>query len=277
MARPYLTKSYANISLDTSHLEEKGILLIKLEREEAANALYPQMIEDLCFLLSESDRDPKMRAIILTGTGRHFCAGGDIKAMQEKSGMFEGEPFELMERYQFGIQQIPRVIENMQTPLIAAVNGSAIGAGLDISCMCDMRLASDSARFGETFVKIGLVPGDAGTFFLQRVVGYAKAMELTLTGRIIDAKEAEKIGLVHKLVDKTKIVEEAFALAEKIAENAPMATKLAKKALRHGYRQSLTEQLDLMAIYQGVAQNSMDHMEALKAKFDKREPVFKGK
>ena len=178
-----------------------GVLEIKLNRPEASNAFTIDMIDELCSCLKTADNDPAVRAIIITGEGKNFCAGGDIKSMVNKSEMFSGDPNQLRKNYMYGIQQIPQTMEQIETPVIAAINGAAIGAGLDFCCMCDIRIAAEDAKFGETFVKLGLIPGDGGAFFLQRVVGYSKAIELTLTGDVIDAACGQLAGQVQ---DKTK-------------------------------------------------------------------------
>ena len=172
------------------------IAKITLNRPESSNALDEEMIEELTSALTDLDIDNNIRCILLTGAGKHFCAGGDVKKMLNKEGMFAGEPNELRERYKRGIQQIPLTFERLSTPVVAVVNGAAIGAGLDLACMCDIRVSSTRAKFGETFAKLGLIPGDGGMWFLQRVVGYSKAVEMTLTANIYDSEEALKMNLV---------------------------------------------------------------------------------
>ena len=155
---------------------KQGIQLLTLNLPEKRNPLNDQTIVELVDALKIADRDPKVRVILLTGAGKGFSSGGDIKAMRDRIEMFAGESYELKERYQVGIQQIPLTIEAMATPIIALVNGAAIGAGCDLACMCDLRLGTKQAKFGETFAKLGLVPGDGGTYFLPRVVGYARSL-----------------------------------------------------------------------------------------------------
>jgi 2-(1,2-epoxy-1,2-dihydrophenyl)acetyl-CoA isomerase len=168
-------------------------------------------------------------------------------------------------------------MEFIETPVIAAINGAAIGAGLDFSCMCDVRICSDKAKFGETFVKLGLIPGDGGAFFLQRVVGYPKAMELTLTGDVINADEALDIGLVMKSVAPESLMEEAVILATKVAKNAPVAVRYSKKLIRQAYHDRISSHLESAAVYQGVAQRTSDHFEGVCALLEKRSAKFEGR
>ncbi|TDJ04977.1 MAG: 3-hxdroxyacyl-CoA dehydrogenase [Deltaproteobacteria bacterium] len=247
-----------------THLEvkkEDNFLWLTFNLPEKRNAITLSMVESLVTVLNEADWDPEIKVIILTGQGSAFCAGGDIKAMKEKSGMFAGSSEELRQIYMNGIQRIPRSIESLQTPIIAMVNGPAIGAGLDIACMCDLRVASSKALFGETFAKIGLVPGDGGTFFLPRVVGYAKAMEMSLTARVYTAIEALEMGLLSSLTSESELEAVTRSLAEKIAENSFTALTMIKKGLR-GAR-DLDTQLDLMAAFQGITQRTQDHFDRL--------------
>lgn len=252
-------------------------LWITLNNPEQSNAITTDMIEVLCSTLKQADFDPEIRVIILTGEGKNFCSGGDLKAMTEKSGMFAGEANELRMRYMHGIQQIPKTIEDVSTPIIAMVNGAAIGAGCDLAMMCDLRVGAASTKFGETFAKIGLVPGDGGTFFLQRVVGYAKAMEMTLTASIYEGQVAKDFGLLNILTDESNLRAETEKLATKIAANAPIAQSMAKKALKISYLHDLNTSLDLLASFQGISQRTEDHFEALDAAKTKRPSNFKSK
>ena len=277
MERPeFLQEDFTDLETDWQPDGEAAVLLVRLNRPDAANAYTPELVTSLCRVLRLADADQAVRCIVLTGAGRSFCAGGDLKNMEKGDGMFAGEPDELRRRYRSGIQEIPRTFEYLETPVVAAVNGAAIGAGLDLACMCDLRIASDKARFGETFVRLGLIPGDAGTFYLQRVVGYAKAMELTLTGRVIDAGQALQAGLVNEVVAPATVQSRAIAVAAEIAANAPLAVALAKRGVMHGYHQSAREQLDMMAVYQGVAQTTADHREGVRAFLEKRPATFRG-
>lgn len=248
-----------------------------MNNPEQSNAITLEMVDSFCKVLKYADFDPGIRVIIVTGEGKNFCSGGDVKAMQDKTGMFQGESNELRMRYIHGIQQIPKTIEDLSTPIIAMVNGAAIGAGCDLAMMCDLRIGTSTTKFGETFTKIGLVPGDGGTFFVQRVVGYAKAMEMTLTGDLYEGQKAKDFGLMNFLVDDFQLTAETEKLAVRIANNAPVAQQMAKKAMKVSYLHDLQTSLDLLAAFQGITQRTQDHFEALEAVKAKRTPEFKGK
>jgi len=259
-------------------LQQKGHQLwLTLNNPEQSNAITLEMVDSLCKVLKHADFDANIRVIILSGEGKNFCSGGDVKAMSEKTGMFQGESNELRMRYMHGIQQIPKTIEDLSTPVIAMVNGAAIGAGCDLAMMCDLRIGTASTKFGETFTKIGLIPGDGGTFFLQRVVGYAKAMEMTLTADLYEGQKAKDFGLMNFLVEDSQLSLETEKLATKIANNAPVAQQMAKKAMKISYLHDLQTSLDLLAAFQGITQRTQDHFEALEAVKAKRAVDFKAR
>ena len=245
------------------HHIDGPIATITLDRPEARNAYSEAMCEQLCAALLASEADPQVRCTIVTGAGAAFHAGGDVKAMRERSGMFAGDPAELRQRYQRGIQAVPRTIAQCQKPLLAAINGPAIGAGLDLACMCDLRLAARSAQLGSTFVRVGLVPGDGGAFFLARVVGFPRALELMLTGRVVDADEALRLGLVHEVTAPEQLLARTRELALQIAAHPPMAVQLTKRAAYASWQQDQATALELAATYQGIVQNLPDHTRAL--------------
>lgn len=252
------------------------VLTLTLDRPDARNAYSQAMVDSILSALARAERDPQVRCVILTGAGSAFSAGGDLKLMRQQQGMFTGPPVELAQRYRQTIQQIPRALEEFPKPLVAAINGPAIGAGLDLACMCDLRVCSEKARFGETFVKVGLVPGDGGAYLLARVVGVAHTMELALTGDVIDAQRALQIGLVSRVVPHDELLEAAGALAARIAANAPLAVGLTRRAILQAHRQTLPQALDTAAAYQGMVQNTRDHLEAVDAILGRREPDFQG-
>ncbi len=263
-----------------SHLKValKGSQLwITLNNPEQSNAISYEMTESLISVLKYADFDPQVRVIVITGEGKNFCAGGDVKAMENKTGMFQGESNELRMRYMSGIQQIPKCIEDLSTPVIAMLNGAAIGAGCDLAMMCDLRIGTASSKFGETFVKLGLVPGDGGSFFLQRVIGFSKAMQMSLTGDLVVGEEAYRWGLLNYFVNETDLVSETEKLADKIVGNAPVAVQMTKKTMKQAYLNDLHSVLDLAAAYQGITQRTADHFEALQAIKDKKTPAFQGK
>jgi 2-(1,2-epoxy-1,2-dihydrophenyl)acetyl-CoA isomerase len=270
--KDYINEEYKDLLVEM----DLPLLWVTLNRPQCSNAFSDEMITELCHLLREADWDDDVRVIILTGAGKTFCAGGDVKAMEEKTGMFAGDPEGLMRRYTRGIQQIPLTIEALHTPLVAMVNGAAIGAGCDLACMCDIRVGCGHSRFGETFAKLALVPGDGGTFFLQRVVGYAKAMELSLTGRIVPADEALTLGLLNHMVEVDALKEETNKLARSIAANSPVAVSMIKKAIRLARTAEISGHLDLLAAFQGITQRTEDHFERVRALKEKRQPHFRG-
>jgi 2-(1,2-epoxy-1,2-dihydrophenyl)acetyl-CoA isomerase len=251
-------------------------LWVTLNNPDQMNAISNEMIDSLTRVMGHADFDPQIRVVVLTGSGKSFCAGGDIKAMEEKSGMFAGESNELRSRYQHGIQRIPQCFDNLSVPVIALVNGPAIGAGCDLSMMCDLRVGGSKARFAETFTRMGLVPGDGGTFFLQRVIGYGKAMQMFLTAQSFEGKAALDFGLLNFLFEDSEVVSETEKLAEKICGLAPVALQLTKKAMRASYLHDLQTSLDMLASFQGIAQRTNDHFEAIKSFKEKRDPNFSG-
>lgn len=256
-------------------VEQKGhALWITLNRPEASNAYSSGMVTALVEVLKFADVDNSIRVMVITGAGKNFCAGGDIKAMKGKSGMFAGESNELREAYQRGIQQIPLTIAQLKTPLIAMVNGAAVGAGCDLAAMCDMRIASNEANFAETFAKVGLVPGDGGAFFLTRLIGFGKAMEMFLTCKNFSAEEAREMGLVNKVVLPQELKSATSELVEQMVALPPIALQMTKKALSHAYQNDLHSHLELMAAFQGITQRSSDHFRALDGMMEKKKPTF---
>lgn len=259
--------------------ERKGrIAVMTLNRPEIRNAISSldiiEEIESVCDLVNN---DISINVLIITAKDPAFSAGGNIKDMAAKKGMFGGTPSQLMENYRKNIQRIPLAVHEVAVPTIAAVNGPAIGAGCDLALMCDMRIASDRAKFGETFLTVGIIPGDGGAYFLPRAVGMAQACEMTFTGEVIDAQKASDIGLVNHMVAHDQLMSSAFELAEKIAAKPPEALRMAKRLLYAGQTTTLRQLLDQSAACQALCHHTEDHMEALSAMFEKREPEFKGK
>jgi enoyl-CoA hydratase/carnithine racemase len=256
-------------------VEQKNhALWITLNRPEASNAYSTNMVNGLVEVIRHADNDNSIRAIVITGAGKNFCAGGDIKAMRGKTGMFAGESNELRETYQAGIQQIPLTLSQVKTPLIAMVNGAAVGAGCDLAAMCDLRVASESAVFAETFAKVGLVPGDGGAFFLIRLVGYAKAMEMFLTCKNYSAQDSLKMGLVNEVVLPEQLKNRTSEIVEGIVNLPPIALQMTKKAVVHAHQSDLISHLELVAAYQGITQRSSDHFKALDGMIEKKKQTF---
>lgn len=257
---------------------QDAVVTATLNRPEERNAISnADQIGEIVDFCADMTRDPSVRAIVLTGSGSAFCAGGNVKLMREKAGMFEGSPYMIRNAYRTGIQSIPTAFHELEVPVVAAVNGPAIGAGLDLACMCDVRIAGRSSRFAESFVKLGIVPGDGGAWLLPRAIGMANATLMTLTGDMIDAEQALAWGLVSQVVDDDKLVAEAQAVAGRIAANPGPATRLAKRLLREGQDMKLAPLLELSAAYQALAHHSEDHAEAVSAFLEKRPPSLKNR
>jgi enoyl-CoA hydratase/carnithine racemase len=254
------------------------ICVLTLNRPEQRNPISdPEMIEALLEKLARLDADPAMRVIILTGAGSAFSSGGNLKSMRSGGGLRDVLPARTRMNYRAGIQRIPLTIEAMEVPVIAAVNGPAVGAGCDLACMCDLRIASQTAKFAESFVKVGIVPGDGGAWLLPRVVGFSKACEMALTGDAIDADAALACGLVFKVVPADALMAEARTLAERIAVNPPHAVRMTRRLLRQGRNSELAALLDMSAAMQALAHETDDHREAVTALLEKRPPNFSGR
>ncbi len=259
-------------------MERHGnVVLLTLNRPDTRNALSGEdMFAGFEAIVDQLNADTSVRAAVLTGAGTAFCSGGNVAEMRDRTGMFAGSPEEITLHYRQGIQRIPRALARLQVPLIAAVNGPAIGAGNDLACMCDIRIAATTARFAESFVKVGIIPGDGGCWLLQRAVGYAKAAEMALTGETLDAQEALRIGLVSQVVAPEALLEAALQLARRIAANPTQVLRWTKQLLQQGRGGTLDEALDAAGRLQGLAHHTPDHAEAVAAFFDKRPPRFQG-
>ncbi len=250
-----------------------GIALLTLNRPDTRNAIStPEIIAEIETACTMVNADMNTKVLIVTGVDPAFSSGGNIKDMLEKKGMFGGSPAQIMENYRKNIQRIPLAIHGVEVPTIAAVNGPAIGAGCDLALMCDIRIASEKARMGETFLNIGIIPGDGGAWFLPRAVGMAKACELTFTGDIIDARAAEKAGMVSYVVPHEALLENTMALAQKISQKSSQALRMAKRLLYSGQHTSLAQHLDQSAAFQALCHTTAEHQDALDAMINKKGP-----
>lgn len=258
--------------------EKRGhIAILTLNRPDAMNALgAPGDGDQVAAACAAINADRDIRAVVLTGAGRAFSAGGDVKAMKAREGAFAGNGVELRDGYRNNIHRVVRSIYGLEVPSIAAVNGPAIGLGCDVACMTDIRIAAEGARFGVTFLKLGLIPGDGGAWLLPRTIGMSRASELLFTGDVIDAATAEKWGLVSKVVPAESLLDEAIALAERIAQQPPHALRLAKSLLKHGQTTSYDTLMEMSAAAQAISHLTDDHMEGVEALLEKRPAVFKG-
>jgi len=252
------------------------VVTLTLNRPEMRNALGSHAdCAELVAAIERAAADPGVAALVITGAGSAFCAGGDLTAMRERRGIGPlDSPLATRNNYRAGIQRIPEVLWQCELPTIAAINGAAIGAGLDLALMCDIRFAASGAKLASSFIKVGIVPGDGGAYFLPRAVGWSKAAEMIFTGEAIRSEEALACGLVSKVVPAEQVLAEAHALAQRIASNPPQTLRLAKGLLREAQHARLPEVLQLSAAFQALAHETADHREALDAFADKRPANF---
>ncbi|MBK6652333.1 MAG: crotonase/enoyl-CoA hydratase family protein [Betaproteobacteria bacterium] len=253
---------------------EGAIVTLTMNQPETRNALTGnnavQEFVDACDAIR---LDTTIRCVIVTGAGPVFCSGGNVKDMQRFFNQ-DIKPDLIREEYRNGIQRLPKALYNLDVPVIAAINGPAIGAGLDLTCMCDIRIASDKATFAESFVKVGIVPGDGGAWLLPRAVGMSKASEMAFTGEALNAQEALACGLVSRVVAPDALMDEALKLARKITANPGAVLRMTKRLLREGERSSLESLLELSAGYQAIAHKTAAHKEAVMSFVEKRPASF---
>lgn len=245
------------------------VALIRLNRPEAMNALNSQLIDELSQALSEADDNDKVRCIVVTGSEKAFAAGADIKEMSEKSFV------DVYEEDLFGAKI--EAIQHVRKPMIAAVSGYALGGGCELAMMCDFIICAENAKFGQPEINLGVVPGIGGTQRLTRFVGKSKAMDMNLTGRFMDAAEAERSGLVSRVVPTPKLIPEAMSAARKIAEKSAVTVKAVKESVNRSYETTLREGL----LFERRAFHSMfateDQKEGMAAFIEKREAQFRDK
>lgn len=260
-------------------LEKKGaIATLTLTRPDMMNALGQEGDgAEVAAACAEIEADASIRCAVLTGEGRAFSAGGDVKAMKTRTGAFGGSAYDIREGYRRNIHRIVNSLYNLEVPLIAAVNGAAIGLGCDVACMADIRIASDKAKFGVTFLKLGLIPGDGGAWLLPRIIGQSRAAELLFTGDVIDADTAVEWGLVSRAVPTEALMDEAMALAERIAGQPPQSLRVAKTLMRHGATGAYSTIMEMSAASQAMMHLTEDHMEGVDAILEKRSPKFEGR
>jgi enoyl-CoA hydratase/carnithine racemase len=266
--------TYEQITYDKAD----GIATITLNRPERMNAFTPQMLDEWYVALLDAHTDADVRVVVLTGAGRGFCAGADLSG---------GEGVSLLHRtasqvdnrnfLRDSVQRIPRLVSIMEKPYVAAVNGAAVGAGMDMASMCDMRFAADSARFGMTYVRMGLIPGDGGCYLLPRIVGMAKALDLIWSGRIVDAQEALSMGYVSAVVPTDDLMDYTREYATRLAKGPAVAIQQAKRLAYRSQELSLDAALDLAQQAMFIAQSTEDSREGPRAFVEKRDPQFKGR
>ncbi len=251
-----------------------SIVTLTMNQPDTRNVLTGNTaVEEFVAACARINADASVRAVIVTGAGTAFSAGGNVRDMQ-RYFKDDIDPVKIREEYRNGIQRLPLALYNLDVPTIAAVNGHAIGAGCDLACMCDIRIASDSARFAESFVKVGIIPGDGGAWLLPRVVGMSKAAEMAFTGEAIDAREALACGLVSQVVPSAELLAAANKLAQRIAVNPGNTLRMTKRLLREGQHSRLESLLEISASFQALAHKTPQHREAVMAFVEKRPPVF---
>lgn len=243
---------------------EERVAVLTLNRHDLRNALTGSaLIDDIVATAQWVNQCDDVSVLVITGAGSAFSAGGNIRDMAERGGDFAGDVAECAERYRKGIQRIPLALQAVEVPVIAAVNGAAIGAGFDLANMADIRIAADTAKFGETFLNLGIIPGDGGAWFMQRLIGYQRAFELTMTGRVVEAQEAKELGIVMSVVPADELMPEAMTLAKRMASQPPKAARLTKRLMKMAQRMELKDFLDLSAVFQGMSHNEPEHLDAV--------------
>ena len=254
--------------------QNKRIVTITLNRPDTRNALSGDIIDGLVDSFKKADRDKNVGCVILTGAGKSFSSGGnlqEIKDMTTKDNMSQSQ---LEDWYRFGIQKIPLTMNSIDVPVVAAINGHAIGAGNDLCTMCDIRIAGEDAKFSESFLRIGIIPGDGGSWFLPKIIGLSRANEMILTCDVLNAEKALDWGLVSQVVSNEELLKKANEIATKIAEQPPEASRRAKRLLRMSQNVPLDKALEMAASQQSILQMMDDHREAIDALLEKRSPKY---
>jgi 2-(1,2-epoxy-1,2-dihydrophenyl)acetyl-CoA isomerase len=259
--------------------ERRGAIeLWTLDRPDRLNAL-PDLEDGQAFVAAceRVNADLSVRCVVLTGAGRAFSAGGDLKAMRDRRDLFEGSGAEIRERYRRVVHRIVRSLYGLEVPLVSAVNGPAMGLGCDIAGLGDIRIASETASFGVPFLKLGILPGDGGAWLMPRNVGYARAAEMLFTSRVLDAQTAMEWGLVSRVVAPERLMDEAMTIAGEIAAQAPHALRMTKALLRQGRDATFDQILEMTAAMQALAHLTDDHAEGVAASLEKRRGDFTGR
>jgi len=241
---------------------EPGIGVLKLNRPDRLNAFTPPMIAEWTARLHEVAADPEIRALILTGVGKAFCAGGDSKAMDNRSRQSSIDQKDFLWRQ---VQPIALLMERFEKPVIAAINGAARGGGMDMTLMCDIRFMAESASLGESYINLGMVAGDGGAWYLSRLIRIDLAFEILLTGRTIRAAEAEKIGLVTRVVPDAELMNEAMALARQFAAQPFHAVRMYKRMLYQSLTMPLVTHMDMVSSHTAVLRDTDEHRERVAA------------
>jgi enoyl-CoA hydratase/carnithine racemase len=253
------------------------VMVARLNRPEKKNALSEEMLEALRNALKSANEDSQIGCFVLTGAGDAFCSGGDLGRRTAEGAVGDPTPLERKHRLQKVTHQVAHAVEEFEKPLIAAVNGAAAGAGMDLALMCDVRFAGRSARFAEAYIRVGLLPGNGGCYFLPRLVGPAKALELLWTGDFVDSEEARRIGIVNNVFDDDTLMAETMAFAARLADGPPIQLRDIKKLMYQSLRTDLRTSLESVSAHMAVVQSTADYKEAIQAYKDKRKPKYQGK
>ncbi len=251
-----------------------GVAVITLNRPDKLNAFTGEMIDLWVKALEDARTNDSVQVVVLTGAGRAFCSGGDVGGMNERPSELTGFDHK---RWLQVIHRVPLTLETLDKPVIAAMNGVAVGAGLDMALMCDLRYAAAGTRFSEGYVRVGLIPGDGGTYFLPRLVGTARALELLWTADFVTAEEAERIGLVNRVVPAEDLLPTVLELGARLASGPTVALRMIKRAVYQGLHQDLRSHLDLISSHMAVIRQTADHREGARAFVEKRPPRFVGR
>ncbi|RKQ35716.1 enoyl-CoA hydratase/isomerase family protein [Oceanobacillus halophilus] len=253
---------------------EDNVQIITLNRPEKKNAFNSEMIDSWVNALEEAKYNDDVNVVVITGAGDSFCSGGDVGNMGSKT---KRSPLDSKNVLWGNIHRIPLLLKELDKPVIAAINGVAVGAGLDMALMADIRTIADTARVNEGYVKVGLIPGDGGSYFLPRLVGESKAYELLWTGDFINAQEAYRIGLVNQVYQSEIFMDETMKLAKKIAAGPQVAIRMIKRSVSQSLRLELEPALDMISSHMAIIKETEDHKEGVSAFLEKRKPNFKGK
>jgi enoyl-CoA hydratase/carnithine racemase len=251
---------------------DRAVGLIRINRPSKLGAFTWPMIDSWAEALIEAQTDSAVRAVVLTGTGKAFCSGVDLDQMASAGD----RPIERKRLLTDRIHKVARAVEALDKPLICAVNGLAVGAGMDMALMCDIRMAAQSAQFCEGYIRVGLVPGDGGAYFLPRLIGTARALELLWTGDFVSASDALAMGIVSYVYPDDELFEQAMDLARRLAAKPPIAISMIKRAVYQSLDSDLRTSLDLISSHMGIVQSTRDYAEAMKALRERRTPVFTG-
>ena len=264
---------YQNIKFNT----DNGIAHIVLDRDDIRNAFSDQdFTDEIVNALEQTQQNSDTRVLLLSANGSAFSSGGNIKDMRDKKGIFGGGPAGTRTGYIEGIQKIPKALYALDIPSVCAVQGPAIGAGCDLALYCDIVIASKKAKFGETFINVGIIPGDGGAWILPRRVGLQRAAELIFTGRVVDGTEAAALGMALECVEHNELMPRAMELAKTIASRPPVTARMLKSLLRQSLNSNLYDFLDNCAALQAICHSTNDHLEAVTAMLEKRSPTFQG-